>query len=82
MSEQTASGDGAKEREAWHAEQEAKIQIFRYTNQFTKPEDFGRGKAMVKLGRSDILRGSVQVVGKAARPTSITTPRSTACGWC
>ena len=62
MSEQTASDDRAKEREAWHAEQEAKIQTFRYTNQFTKPEDFGRGKAMVKLGRSDILRGSVQVV--------------------
>ncbi len=62
MSEQTASDDRAKEREAWHAEQEAKIQIFQYKNQFTKPEDFGRGKAMVKLGRSDILRGSVQVV--------------------
>lgn len=62
-----------------HLTAEATVKSFHYE----KPSGINSAKGRVNLGKSDIVRGIVQIVKKtAARTTCTTTPPQPASGWC
>ncbi len=52
------------------------------TFSYKKPENLRRGKGIVELAKSKLIRGRVQIIGEGVRTTCIPTRAWTGSGWC